>query len=55
MKTYEEIKEEIIETNYLISLTLDQDKTILTNRLKSRLARLIDEAIAAKKLEKIDL
>jgi hypothetical protein len=27
MKTYAEIKEEIIETNYLISLTLEQNKT----------------------------
>jgi hypothetical protein len=52
MRTYEQIKEEIIETNYLIALLLDKKKDELVGRLKVKLTNLIDEALEARSEEK---
>jgi hypothetical protein len=49
MRTYEQIKEEIIETNYYLALLLDQKNDEMVYSLKLKLNNLIDEALKTKK------
>lgn len=49
MRTYDEVKEEIIETNYYLALLLDQKNDEMVVSLKIKLNNLIDEALKIKK------
>jgi hypothetical protein len=55
MRTYEKVKEEIIETNYLLALTIEQNRDEIVGRLKVKLNHLIDEALVVRAEEKANM
>ena len=52
MRSFEDIKEEIIETSYYITNLINKDKPLVIERLRHKLNRLIDEALEFKRDEK---